>query len=530
MVRETRHLWVGNLPENVGEEKIIEHFKRCGRVESVKILPKRGSEGGVAAFVDIKSAQKAHNSVNKMGDRDLRTDYNEPGTIPSAARGLDDTVSIASRSREVSGFRGGGGGPAYGPPPSLHAREGRYERRLDGASDNMEHAYEHSAYGHHEWGTGAFDRTRHYDQDYYRDPREGTLQHGLYYTSRSRSPNCFDAHDPGYEPRVREQFTLPSVVHRDIYRDDITREVRGRRPERNYQHSRSRSPHSSQSRNQSPQRLASEASRPTRSPSGSGSRSRSSSSDSISSSSSTSSDSSDSSSSSSDDSPARSVQSAAVPAPTSQLLSSLEKDEPRKSFGINVQNLPVRSTDTSLKDGLFHEFKKFGKVTSVQIHGASEERYGLVFFRQQEDQEKALTASKGKLFFGMQIEVTAWIGPETESENEFCPLDERIDEFHPKATRTLFIGNLEKTTTYHDLRNIFQRFGEIVDIDIKKVNGVPQYAFLQYCHIASVSKAIKKMDGGSTLEIIASSWVLERACLQTACGWMGFLQMCRINI
>ncbi|XP_052547988.1 msx2-interacting protein isoform X4 [Tympanuchus pallidicinctus] len=498
MVRETRHLWVGNLPENVREEKIIEHFKRYGRVESVKILPKRGSEGGVAAFVDfvdIKSAQKAHNSVNKMGDRDLRTDYNEPGTIPSAARGLDDTVSIASRSREVSGFRGGGGGPAYGPPPSLHAREGRYERRLDGASDNRERAYEHSAYGHHERGTGGFDRTRHYDQDYYRDPRERTLQHGLYYTSRSRSPNRFDAHDPRYEPRAREQFTLPSVVHRDIYRDDITREVRGRRPERNYQHSRSRSPHSSQSRTQSPQRLASQASRPTRSPSGSGSRSRSSSSDSISSSSSTSSDSSDSSSSSSDESPARSVQSTAVPAPASQLLPSLEKDEPRKSFGIKVQNLPVRSTDTSLKDGLFHEFKKYGKVTSVQIHGASEERYGLVFFRQQEDQEKALNASKGKLFFGMQIEVTAWIGPETESENEFRPLDERIDEFHPKATRTLFIGNLEKTTTYHDLRNIFQRFGGIVDIDIKKVNGVPQYAFLQYCDIASVCKAIKKMDG-----------------------------------
>ncbi|XP_015268064.1 PREDICTED: msx2-interacting protein [Gekko japonicus] len=472
--------------------------QRYGRVESVKILPKRGSEGGVAAFVDfvdIKSAQKAHNSVNKMGDRDLRTDYNEPGTIPSAARGLDDTVSIASRSREVSGFRGGGGGPTYGPPPSLHAREGRYERRLDGASDNRERAYEHSAYGHHERGTGGFDRTRHYDQDYYRDPRERTLQHGLYYSSRSRSPSRFDAHDPRYEPRAREQFTLPSVVHRDIYRDDLTREVRGRRPERNYQHSRSRSPHSSQSRTQSPQRLASQASRPTRSPSGSGSRSRSSSSDSISSSSSTSSDSSDSSSSSSDESPARSVQSTAVPAPTSQLLPSLEKDEPRKSFGIKVQNLPVRSTDTSLKDGLFHEFKKYGKVTSVQIHGASEERYGLVFFRQQEDQEKALNASKGKLFFGMQIDVTAWIGPETESENEFRPLDERIDEFHPKATRTLFIGNLEKTTTYHDLCNIFQRFGGIVDIDIKKVNGVPQYAFLQYCDIASVCKAIKKMDG-----------------------------------
>ncbi|XP_035242678.1 msx2-interacting protein-like isoform X2 [Anguilla anguilla] len=543
MVRETRHLWVGNLPENVREEKIVEHFKRYGRVESVKILPKRGSEGGVAAFVDfvdIKSAQKAHNSINKMGDRDLRTDYNEPGTIPSAARGLDDSLSLGNRGRDVSGFTRGPGGPVYGPPTSLHSREGRYERRLDGASDGRERAYDHSAYGHHERG-GSFDRQRHYDADYYREPREralagagagsgpGGVGGGVggpgaggggpgagaggaaggvggaggggpssvgagYYGSRSRSPSRFETPERRYEARgrepcAREPFALASVVHRDPYREE-----RGRRADRAYHHSRSRSPHSSQSRNPSPQRLAGQASRLPRSPSGSGSRSRSSSSDSVSSTSSSSSGS-DSSSSSSDESPARSVQSAAVPAPPSLPPPALDKDEPRKSFGIKVQNLPVRSTDTSLKDGLFHEFKKYGKVTSVQIHGALEERYGLVFFRQQEDQEKALGASKGKLFFGMQIEVTAWNGPETESENEFRPLDERIDEFHPKATRTLFIGNLEKTTSYHDLLNIFQRFGDIVDIDIKKVNGAPQYAFLQYCDIASVCKAIKKMDG-----------------------------------
>ncbi|KAM3618680.1 uncharacterized protein V6R79_023461 [Siganus canaliculatus] len=543
MVRETRHLWVGNLPENVREEKIIEHFKRYGRVESVKVLPKRGSEGGVAAFVDfvdIKSAQKAHNAINKMGDRDLRTDYNEPGTIPSAARGLDDTLSIGSRGRDVSGFTRAAGGAVYGPPTSLHSRDGRYERRLDGTTESRERPYDHSAYGHHERPGSSFERQRHYETDYYRDARERTLStagsgsgtssgsgttvssgvvgtivsavagnavtggsagattggnggstsSGVgFYRSHSRSPCRFETPEPRYESRGREPFTLASVVHRDLYRED-----RGRRGERSYRHSRSRSPHSTHSRNPSPQRLASQATRPPRSHSGSGSRSRSSSSDSVSSTSSSTSGS-DSSSSSSDDSPARSVQSAAVPAPSALPLSSLDKDEPRKSFGIKVQNLPVRSTDTSLKDGLFHEFKKHGKVTSVQIHGASEERYGLVFFRQQEDQEKALGASKGKLFFGMQIDVTAWNGPETESENEFRPLDERIDEFHPKATRTLFIGNLEKTTTYHDLLNIFQRFGEIVDIDIKKVNGAPQYAFLQYCDIASVCKAIKKMDG-----------------------------------
>lgn len=543
MVRETRHLWVGNLPENVREEKIIEHFKRYGRVESVKVLPKRGSEGGVAAFVDfvdIKSAQKAHNAINKMGDRDLRTDYNEPGTIPSAARGLDDSLSLGSRGRDVSGFTRAAGGAVYGPPSSLHSREGRYERRLDGTAESRDRAYEHGAYGHHERPGSSFERQRHYETDYYRDARERTLStagsgtatsstsgttaasgvggtivssvagnaaasisagtttggsggstsSGVgFYRSHSRSPCRFETPEPRYESRAREPFTLASVVHRDLYRED-----RGRRAERSYRHSRSRSPHSTHSRNPSPQRLVSQTTRPPRSHSGSGSHSRSSSSDSVSSTSSSTSGS-DSSSSSSDDSPARSVQSAAVPAPSALPLSSLDKDEPRKSFGIKVQNLPVRSTDTSLKDGLFHEFKKHGKVTSVQIHGASEERYGLVFFRQQEDQEKALGASKGKLFFGMQIEVTAWNGPETESENEFRPLDERIDEFHPKATRTLFIGNLEKTTTYHDLLNIFQRFGEIVDIDIKKVNGAPQYAFLQYCDIASVCKAIKKMDG-----------------------------------
>uniref|UniRef100_A0A673GJI3 Msx2-interacting protein-like n=3 Tax=Sinocyclocheilus TaxID=75365 RepID=A0A673GJI3_9TELE len=135
MVRETRHLWVGNLPEHVREEKIVEHFKRYGRVESVKVLRKRGSEGGVAAFVDfvdIKSAQKAHNAVNKMGDRDLRTDYNEPGSVPSAVRGLEDPTPSSSHGREVAGFSRSAVGPVYGPPVSLHTREGRYERRLDG--------------------------------------------------------------------------------------------------------------------------------------------------------------------------------------------------------------------------------------------------------------------------------------------------------------------------------------------------------------------------------------------------------------
>ena len=53
--------------------------------------------------------------------------------------------------------------------------------------------------------------------------------------------------------------------------------------------------------------------------------------------------SSDSNSSSSDGSRARSVQSSAAHAPPQPSMG-LDSEEPRRSFGIKVQNLPVRST------------------------------------------------------------------------------------------------------------------------------------------------------------------------------------------
>lgn len=203
-------------------------------------------------------------------------------------------------------------------------------------AESRERAYDHSAYGHHDRAGSSFDRQRHYETDYYRDGRERTLSAGGsvssvvsgaggsvpagvgasivgagangsgapgisgtvvggsgasvssgvgYYRSLSRSPCRFEATDPRYDPRAREPFTLASAVHRDLYR-----EQRGRRGERTFHHSRSRSPHSSHSRNPSPQRLASQATCPPRSHSSSRSRSRSSSSDSVSSTSSSTSD------------------------------------------------------------------------------------------------------------------------------------------------------------------------------------------------------------------------------------------------
>lgn len=42
------------------------------------------------------------------------------------------------------------------------------------------------------------------------------------------------------------------------------------------------------------------------------------------------------------------------------------------------------------------------------------------------------------------------------------PAEADLDEYHPKATRTLFIGNLEKDVSVTDLRNTFSKFGEII--------------------------------------------------------------------
>lgn len=101
--------------------------------------------------------------------------------------------------------------------------------------------------------------------------------------------------------------------------------------------------------------------------------------------------------------------------------------------------------------------------------------------------------SHDKLFFGCKIEVAPYQGFDVE-DNEFRPYEAELDEYHPKSTRTLFIGNLEKDITASELRKHFDCFGEIIEIDIKK-QGVNAYAFCQYSDIISVVKAMRQMDG-----------------------------------
>ncbi|KAK7481424.1 hypothetical protein BaRGS_00027380 [Batillaria attramentaria] len=161
----------------------------------------------------------------------------------------------------------------------------------------------------------------------------------------------------------------------------------------------------------------------------------------------------------------------------------------KRPLGICITGLPARSSDSSLRDGLFHNYKKHGKVTSVQIATENGERYAIVSFRKPEDACKALEASQGKMFFGTKIKVSPHEGVKSD-DVDIRTGDMDMDEFHPKATRTLFIGNLEKDTSVQDL---LDKFGTMLTSRDKEQ---PQPTHLcSTLTISSVVRALQEMEG-----------------------------------
>ena len=78
---------------------------RFGRVQSVKILSHNKDEDGEAAtvaFMDIKSANKAHGVEHKIEDRLLKTDYYDPSSFVTASSGLDSNCDRATNSPRIN--------------------------------------------------------------------------------------------------------------------------------------------------------------------------------------------------------------------------------------------------------------------------------------------------------------------------------------------------------------------------------------------------------------------------------------------
>ncbi|XP_055342270.1 RNA-binding protein spenito-like isoform X2 [Paramacrobiotus metropolitanus] len=72
-----------------------------------------------------------------------------------------------------------------------------------------------------------------------------------------------------------------------------------------------------------------------------------------------------------------------------------------------------------------------------------------------------------------------------------------LPEDDEKATRTLFVGNLEYNVTESLLRSVFSKYGLVQDVDIKRPmqgNGVA-YAFVRFLHLDFAYRAKCEMNG-----------------------------------
>ena len=93
-----------------------------------------------------------------------------------------------------------------------------------------------------------------------------------------------------------------------------------------------------------------------------------------------------------------------------------------------------------------------------------------------------------------------WGGaPRRENKKDKFPnyLEHIHPEDDPLATRTLFIGNLELNITLEEMKRIFGKYGELVDIDIKRPppNTGNAFAFLRYRNLDMASAAKRELSG-----------------------------------
>ena len=90
-----------------------------------------------------------------------------------------------------------------------------------------------------------------------------------------------------------------------------------------------------------------------------------------------------------------------------------------------------------------------------------------------EDARKALEAARQKSFFGKKVQAEPHDGVnDNESTDVFRPPEADLDEYHHKATRTLFVGNLTKDSTKEELKSYFHNYGDIL------VRSLENYQYL----------------------------------------------------
>lgn len=235
-----------------------------------------------------------------------------------------------------------------------------------------------------------------------------------------------------------------------------------------------------------------------------------------------------------------------------------KKTDRESEHQIRLLNLASHIGDQSMKQEIFHEFKKFGGAdVTVHLSGRDDDRYGVVCFRNIDDAREARRAieRRGRLTLFERPALVEYDFQERTSRRSFSPneypqnynralsptrrttprntttTNPQFDldrnraadtdrktfksgasfgqqnqikpaeyippEDDPKATRTLFVGNLETSISSQDLRQAFERFGAVLDVDIKRpARGQGNtYAFVKFADLDVAAKARVDMQG-----------------------------------
>uniref|UniRef100_A0A1I8JMU8 Protein kinase domain-containing protein n=1 Tax=Macrostomum lignano TaxID=282301 RepID=A0A1I8JMU8_9PLAT len=146
------------------------------------------------------------------------------------------------------------------------------------------------------------------------------------------------------------------------------------------------------------------------------------------------------------------------------------RDDGSPTAALNDSTLSILTTDrehASLQSGLYHEFRALGRILGVQLHGGIlEDRYATVMYRRADDASalwklRALASIIARQF---KRQTRGPIPPmwrrlnSSSSSRQLKPTILLLHEYHPRATRTLFVGNLDPKTVWEtDLRDALSR-------------------------------------------------------------------------
>ncbi|XP_068617544.1 RNA-binding protein lark isoform X1 [Battus philenor] len=136
------------------------------------------------------------------------------------------------------------------------------------------------------------------------------------------------------------------------------------------------------------------------------------------------------------------------------------------TFKIFVGNLSDKTTDADLRP----LFEKYGTVVECDIV----RNYGFVHMENEQVGREAIQNLNGELVHGQAIKIEA-------AKSRKAP---------STPTTKIFVGNLTDKTRAPEVRELFQKFGTVVECDI-----VRNYGFVHLDAAGDVNEAIKELNG-----------------------------------